>query len=64
MALVVSWPWQYSVDKGRKLGWCGYVNSHEAIRDVVEDLVRLRMVPPFPVGVASGGRRVGGGVGG
>lgn len=60
-ALVVPWPWQYSVDKARNLGWCGYVNSHEAMREVVVDLGRLGMVPPLE-GVEGGeseGRRGG-----
>ncbi|MCJ1300163.1 hypothetical protein MMC08_002957 [Hypocenomyce scalaris] len=41
LALIVSWPWQYSMDKARKLGWHGYVNSHEAIHEVAEDLADL-----------------------
>jgi len=55
MGLLISWPWQYSVDRARQLGWCGYVNSHEAIRCVVEDLARLRMVPPLPLPTGTGG---------
>ena len=36
------------------MGWHGYVNSWEVIRDVVGELGKLGMVPPMPVGVGEG----------
>ena len=38
----------FSSDKARKLGWCGYVDSTEAILEVFEDLVKIKMIPPLP----------------
>lgn len=37
-----------SMDKCRKLGWHGMVDSSEAILDVFEDLAKLKMIPPVP----------------
>jgi hypothetical protein len=34
--------------KSRKLGWHGYVDSHEAIYATINDLAELKMVPPVP----------------
>ena len=37
-----------SMNKARKLGWHGYVDTSESILDVFEDFVKLRMIPPVP----------------
>ncbi|KAK5050884.1 hypothetical protein LTR84_003443 [Exophiala bonariae] len=42
------WPRSMSVGKSRKLGWHGYVDSHEALYEAIEGLVNLEMVPPIP----------------
>lgn len=36
-----------SVDKSRKLGWNGYVDKKEAIKDTIRALAMLKMVPPL-----------------
>ena len=41
----------FSSDKARKLGWLGFVDSSEAIREVFEDLVKIKMIPPLPKGI-------------
>ena len=33
--------------KSRKLGWHGYVDSHDAIFDTIQQLSELKMVPPI-----------------
>ena len=33
--------------KSRKLGWCGYVDSHEAILETIGELEVLKMLPPI-----------------
>jgi hypothetical protein len=38
----------FSSDKARKLGWFGFVDSSEAILEVFEDLVKIKMIPPLP----------------
>ena len=40
----------FSSDKARKLGWFGFVDSSEAIREVFEDLAKVKMIPPLPTG--------------
>jgi hypothetical protein len=39
---------QSSIGKSRKLGWHGYVDSHEAIFATINELAQLKMVPPVP----------------
>jgi hypothetical protein len=36
------------MNKARKLGWHGFVDSAECIREVFEDFVKLKMIPPIP----------------
>jgi hypothetical protein len=40
----------YSMDKARKLGWNGFVDSTQSIQDTMHDFVDLKMIPPvsFP----------------
>jgi hypothetical protein len=38
----------FSSDKARKMGWCGFVASVEAIREVFGELSGIGMVPPLP----------------
>lgn len=40
-----------SVGKSRKLGWHGYVDSHEALYEAIQGLAELGMVPPVPKAV-------------
>ncbi len=37
-----------SMDKSRKLGWNGFVDTRDAIRDTLVGLAGLKMVPPLP----------------
>lgn len=39
-------PLLYSPNKARKLGWHGFVDSCDALRETFEDLAKLKMVPP------------------
>jgi hypothetical protein len=32
--------------KARKMGWCGFVDSNEAVREVLGEFVELGMIPP------------------
>lgn len=41
------WPRVISMDRSRKLGWHGYVDTKEAIRGVIDDMAALKMVPPL-----------------
>ena len=36
------------MDKSRKLGWHGFVDTSESLLDVFEDLAKLKMIPPVP----------------
>lgn len=38
-----------SMDKSRKLGWHGFVDSTECILEVFQDFVKLKMIPPIPL---------------
>lgn len=40
--------WQTRTDKGRKLGWHGFVDSSESLLEVFDELARLKMIPPVP----------------
>jgi hypothetical protein len=42
-------PWTrvISMDKSRKLGWNGFVQTEEAIKDTIEELAALKMIPPL-----------------
>ena len=37
-----------SMDKARKLGWHGFVDSSESLLEVFDDLAKLKMIPPVP----------------
>lgn len=41
-------PLSLSMDKSRKLGWHGFVDSTESLKAVFEDLARIRMIPELP----------------
>ena len=38
----------FSMDKSRKMGWHGFVDSSEAFLEVFDDLARIKMIPPVP----------------
>lgn len=38
----------FSMDKSRKLGWHGFVDSNESFLEVFDDLAKLKMIPPVP----------------
>ncbi|KAF2812564.1 NAD dependent epimerase/dehydratase family protein-like protein [Mytilinidion resinicola] len=38
----------YSMDKSRKLGWFGTVDTTESIRKVLDEFAELKMIPPVP----------------
>ncbi|KAF2493321.1 NAD(P)-binding protein [Lophium mytilinum] len=40
----------YSMDKSRKLGWFGTVDTTESIRKVLDEFAELKMIPPVPKG--------------
>lgn len=35
-----------SMNKARKLGWHGFVDTNESMREVLDDFAKLRMIPP------------------
>lgn len=37
-----------SMDKSKKLGWHGFVDSSESMKAVFQDLARIRMIPELP----------------
>ncbi|KAJ6104841.1 hypothetical protein N7523_011161 [Penicillium sp. IBT 18751x] len=47
-ALRQSEPFSMSMDKSRKRGWHGFVDSCEAFLNVFEGFVDLKMIPPVP----------------
>jgi nucleoside-diphosphate-sugar epimerase len=38
----------FSMDKSRKLGWHGFVDSNEVILEVFDELAEIKMIPPVP----------------
>lgn len=38
----------HSMNKARKLGWHGFVDSSESLLAVFDDLAKLKMIPPVP----------------
>jgi hypothetical protein len=36
------------MDKSKKLGWHGFVDTSESFLAVFEDLARIKMIPPVP----------------
>ncbi|KFY76024.1 hypothetical protein V499_04141 [Pseudogymnoascus sp. VKM F-103] len=54
-AMSVSWPGaSLSMAKARKLGWHGYVDSNESVREVLLDFEKLGMIPHAPALAQSG----------
>ncbi|KAI9853125.1 MAG: hypothetical protein M1824_001538 [Vezdaea acicularis] len=49
------WPRALSMDKSRKLGWNGYVDSKDAILDTIHELAKLKMVPDVLVKAQANG---------
>ncbi|TKA29767.1 hypothetical protein B0A50_03131 [Salinomyces thailandicus] len=41
-------PLSFSMDKSRKLGWHGFVDSNESLLEVFRDLAKIKMIPPVP----------------
>ncbi|KAK5137858.1 hypothetical protein LTR08_006627 [Meristemomyces frigidus] len=41
-------PLNFSMDKSRKLGWHGFVDTSESLLEVFRDLAKIKMVPPVP----------------
>jgi len=37
------------MDRSRKLGWHGFVDSTEGLLEVFKDLAKLKMIPPVPL---------------
>lgn len=42
-------PLNFSMDKSRKAGWHGFVDSSESLLEVFKDLEKLKMIPPVPM---------------
>ena len=42
------WGRVINMNKSRKLGWNGFVDTGESIKEVMEEMGRLALVPPFP----------------
>jgi len=42
------YPVLHSMDKARKFGWHGFVDSGESLLEVFEDLAKIKMIPPLP----------------
>ena len=40
-------PLDLTMNKARKMGWHGFVDSNDAILQVLEEFVTLKMLPPF-----------------
>lgn len=41
-------PLNFSMDKSRKLGWHGFVDSTESLLEVFKDLAKIKMIPSVP----------------
>ncbi|KAK1073108.1 hypothetical protein LTR74_002074 [Friedmanniomyces endolithicus] len=41
-------PLSFSMDKSRKFGWHGFVDSTESLLEVFRDLAHIKMIPPVP----------------
>ncbi|KAK1093762.1 hypothetical protein LTR48_001668 [Friedmanniomyces endolithicus] len=46
-------PLSFSMDKSRKLGWHGFVDSTESLLEVFRDLAHIKMIPPVPEATVS-----------
>jgi hypothetical protein len=40
-------PLDMSMNKARKLGWHGFVDTNDCMKEVLEDFAKLRMIPPI-----------------
>ncbi|EDN07949.1 predicted protein [Histoplasma mississippiense (nom. inval.)] len=47
-AILPGIPVQFSMDKSRKFGWHGTVDSLASLRSVLEELIEMKMLPPLP----------------
>ncbi|PGH32246.1 hypothetical protein GX50_04977 [[Emmonsia] crescens] len=47
-AILGGTPVHFSMDKSRKLGWYGTVDSFASLLNVLEELVEMKMLPPLP----------------
>jgi len=45
--IIGGWGRSVAMDRNRKLGWHGYVDTKEAIKGVINDMAKLKMVPPL-----------------
>lgn len=41
-------PVVFSMDKAKKMGWHGFVDSSECFLEVLNDFAKLKMLPPVP----------------
>lgn len=39
-------PVDMSMNKARKMGWHGFVNTNECMREVLDDFAKIGMIPP------------------
>ncbi|KAK3716889.1 hypothetical protein LTR37_006239 [Vermiconidia calcicola] len=46
-SLTMSWSWATKMDKARKFGWHGHVDTHESMREVFDNFVAFKMIPPM-----------------
>lgn len=46
-SLTMSWSWATSMDKARKFGWHGHVNTLDSMHAVFEKFVEYKMIPPM-----------------
>ncbi|KAK3673526.1 hypothetical protein LTR78_006430 [Recurvomyces mirabilis] len=46
-SLTTSWSWATKMDKARKYGWHGFVDSAESLHGVMVELAKQRMLPPI-----------------
>ena len=48
--LLGGWGRVLNMNKNRKLGWNGFVDTGESIEEVIREMVELKLVPPMPNG--------------
>lgn len=56
-SLTMSWSWATSMDKARRYGWHGHVDTMESMRGVFERFVGEGMIPPMQGSQGVGMRR-------
>lgn len=47
-----SGPMDMCMNKARKMGWHGFVDTNECMREVLDDFARIGMIPPVEGGRA------------